>query len=71
MMPHIERAVYPWQWANYPSDRKDDQVTPGIESFVNALEWIKKTKGKISASVSLIKTGQGMELINFHTLLYK
>jgi phosphoribosylformylglycinamidine synthase len=42
MMPHIERAIYPWQWANYPARRKDDQVTPWIEAFVNALEWIKK-----------------------------
>jgi len=41
MMPHIERAIYPWQWANYPADRKDDQVTPWIEAFVNALNWIK------------------------------
>ncbi len=44
MMPHIERAIYPWQWANYPSDRKDDQVTPWIEAFVNALNWVKKSK---------------------------
>ena len=42
MMPHIERAVYPWQWANYPAVRKDDQVTPWIEAFVNALNWIKR-----------------------------
>ena len=41
MMPHIERAIYPWQWANYPDGRKDDQVTPWIEAFVNALNWIK------------------------------
>jgi len=45
MMPHIERSVYPWQWANYPADRKDDQLTPWMEAFVNALNWIKKTKG--------------------------
>lgn len=45
MMPHIERAIYPWQWANYPTDRKNDQVTPWIEAFVNASKWIKtKTK---------------------------
>ena len=44
MMPHIERAIYPWQWANYPSERKDDQVTPWIEAFVNALEWVKNVK---------------------------
>jgi phosphoribosylformylglycinamidine synthase len=45
MMPHLERSVYPWQWANYPANRKDDQVTPWIEAFVNALKWIKKIKG--------------------------
>jgi len=45
MMPHFERAIYPWQWANYPPDRKDNQVTPWIEAFVSALNWIKKTKG--------------------------
>jgi len=45
MMPHLERSVYPWQWANYPAEREDDQVTPWIEAFVNALKWIKKIKG--------------------------
>jgi len=45
MMPHIERAIYPWQWANYPADRKNDQLTPWMEAFVNALNWIKNTKG--------------------------
>ena len=45
MMPHIERAIYPWQWANYPTERKNDQVTPWIEAFVNATKWIEaKTK---------------------------
>jgi len=45
MMPHIERAIYPWQWANYPAERKEDQVTPWIEAFLNALNWIKKNRG--------------------------
>ena len=45
MMPHIERAIYPWQWANYPAERKDDQVTPWIEAFLNALNWIKQKRG--------------------------
>ena len=45
MMPHIERAIYPWQWANYPDGRKDDQVTPWIEAFVNAMNWIKVKVG--------------------------
>ncbi len=46
MMPHLERAIYPWQWGYYPADRKDDQVTPWVEAFVNALNWIRgKNKG--------------------------
>lgn len=40
MMPHLERAIHPWNWAYYPADRKSDQVSPWIEAFVNAREWI-------------------------------
>lgn len=46
MMPHIERAVLPWQWAFYPVDRKQDQVSPWIEGFVNAREWIADKTSK-------------------------
>ena len=42
MMPHLERSFYPWHWVNYPDGRKDDQVTPWIEAFVNAREWIRQ-----------------------------
>jgi phosphoribosylformylglycinamidine synthase len=41
MMPHLERAIFPWQWANYPADRKADKVSPWVEAFVNAKEWIE------------------------------
>ncbi|MCF8381545.1 MAG: phosphoribosylformylglycinamidine synthase [Bacteroidales bacterium] len=41
MMPHLERAFMPYQCAHYPESRKDDDVTPWIEAFVNAREWIK------------------------------
>jgi phosphoribosylformylglycinamidine synthase len=44
MMPHPERAIFPWQCGFYPGDRKDDEVTPWIEAFVNARKWIEKTK---------------------------
>jgi phosphoribosylformylglycinamidine synthase len=44
MMPHLERAFLPWQWAFYPQNRKDDEIAPWIEAFVNAKEWIKKNK---------------------------
>jgi len=42
IMPHLEDSVLPWQWAYYPGNRKNDQVTPWIEAFVNAREWIKQ-----------------------------
>ena len=41
MMPHLERAIFPWQNAWYPADRKMDEVTPWIEAFVNARKWIE------------------------------
>ena len=45
MMPHLERAIFPWQWAYYPVNRKEqDQVTPWIEAFVNAKKWILSHK---------------------------
>ncbi|MFH1297093.1 MAG: phosphoribosylformylglycinamidine synthase subunit PurQ [Bacteroidota bacterium] len=42
IMPHLEDSVLPWQWAYYPEARKDDQVTPWIEAFVNARHWVQK-----------------------------
>jgi phosphoribosylformylglycinamidine synthase len=42
MMPHLERAYFPWQCGYYPSDKKNDEVTPWIKAFVNAREWIKE-----------------------------
>ena len=44
MMPHLERAIYPWNWAHYPDARKQDEVTPWIEAFVNAKKWITTNK---------------------------
>jgi len=45
MMPHLERAIFPWQWPYYPANRKNDEVSPWIEAFVNAKNWIEeKTK---------------------------
>lgn len=42
MMPHLERAIFPWQNAWYPADHRNDEVTPWIEAFVNARKWIEK-----------------------------
>lgn len=44
MMPHLERAIFPWQMADYPDDRKKDDVTPWIEAFVNARKWCESNK---------------------------
>ncbi|WP_286760547.1 phosphoribosylformylglycinamidine synthase [Salegentibacter sp. UBA1130] len=42
MMPHLERSTFPWNWAYYPKDRKDDKVSPWLEAFVNARKWLDK-----------------------------
>ena len=42
MMPHIERSLFQWHWANYPQGRKDE-VTPWMEAFVNARKWLENT----------------------------
>lgn len=41
MMPHLERAFFPWQCGYYPADRRGDDVTPWIEAFVNARRWVE------------------------------
>jgi phosphoribosylformylglycinamidine synthase len=40
-MPHIERSTFQWNWANYPAGRKDG-VSPWLEAFVNAKNWLTK-----------------------------
>ncbi|MEG2121564.1 MAG: phosphoribosylformylglycinamidine synthase [Rikenellaceae bacterium] len=44
IMPHPERCMRPWNWAYYPENRPSDEVTPWIEMFVNAKEWILKMR---------------------------
>lgn len=39
IMPHIERSVFQWHWAYYPEGRADE-VTPWMEAFVNAKNWV-------------------------------
>ena len=41
MMPHPERAVFPWQNAWYPAEHRNDEVTPWFEMFVNARKWVE------------------------------
>ncbi|MDX9812582.1 MAG: phosphoribosylformylglycinamidine synthase subunit PurQ, partial [Bacteroidales bacterium] len=41
MMPHLERAILPWQCGYYPSGKSKDDVTPWMIAFVNARKWIE------------------------------
>lgn len=42
-MPHIERSIFPWNWAHYPTDR-NDEVSPWLEAFKNAKVWVDNQK---------------------------
>ncbi len=42
MMPHLERTIFPWQNAYYPFAYRKHDVTPWMEAFVNAREWLKE-----------------------------
>ena len=44
MMPHIERSTFPWNWAHYPERGQKDEVSPWLEAFVNAKNWIENKK---------------------------
>lgn len=44
MMPHLERAIFPWQCGFYPYSRRNDEITPWIDAFINARKWIEKHK---------------------------
>lgn len=44
-MPHIERSVFQWHWANYPEGRQDE-VSPWLEAFVNARKWVEQNSVK-------------------------
>lgn len=41
-MPHIERSIFQWSWAHYPTGRRDE-VSPWLEAFVNARKWCEAT----------------------------
>jgi phosphoribosylformylglycinamidine synthase len=40
-MPHIERSIFPWNWAYYPKDR-NNKVSPWLEAFINARKWVEE-----------------------------
>ena len=44
MMPHPERSIFPWQCAHYPADRRQDEVTPWMQAFINARRWVESKR---------------------------
>lgn len=44
MMPHPERSIFPWQCGFYPE--MQHEVTPWIEAFRNAYDWLKEKSNK-------------------------
>lgn len=40
IMPHIERSLFAWNWPYYPAERAGDEVSPWMEAFVNARNWV-------------------------------
>ena len=40
IMPHLERSIFPWNWPHY-KDKLAHEVSPWIEPFVNAKNWIQ------------------------------
>ncbi len=44
MMPHLERAIFPWQCGFYPRTRRNEDATPWLAAFVNARRWCEEHK---------------------------
>lgn len=44
MMPHPERAIFPWQCGYYPDKYREHEVTPWMQAFRNAYDWLAKQK---------------------------
>ena len=42
MMPHLERSIYPHNWAYYPENR-NDKFSPWIKVFDNSYQWLSNT----------------------------
>jgi phosphoribosylformylglycinamidine synthase len=42
IMPHIERTLFAWNWPYYPAGKMNHEISPWIEAFVNARNWVKE-----------------------------
>lgn len=45
IMPHIERSLAPWNWPYFPEGDRQQEVTPWIQAFINAKNWVDAQKG--------------------------
>ncbi len=43
IMPHLERAIFPWQWA-WGENTAGKEATIWLQAFVNARRWIENNK---------------------------
>ncbi len=46
MMPHPERALFPWQWPHYADGRKMNDLSPWAIAIRNAYNWVVENKKK-------------------------
>ena len=47
LMPHPERAIFPWQCGYYPEcERASHEVTPWMQAFRNAYDWCLEHQAK-------------------------
>ena len=46
-MPHMERSIFPWNWAYYPEER-NDTVSPWLQAFVNARVWVEAHRRQLA-----------------------
>ena len=51
IMPHLERSIFPWHWPYHGQNLKTANVTPWMEAFVNARNWVAKHMTKETREV--------------------
>lgn len=42
IMPHLERSLFPWNWAHYPQNEESNEISPWVAAFVAAKEWVEE-----------------------------
>jgi phosphoribosylformylglycinamidine synthase len=47
IMPHIERSLFTWNWPYVDSSLKGQPLTPWIEAFINAKNWLENSPKEV------------------------